>query len=483
MALVSIFLFAMFGPIHMNRKLVIVFIISLLIVSCNTKKERAANTYFGGEIVNPKNSHIVIFKDGVMLDSVPLREDNTFLYQFENPTSGIHTFKHNEYQMFYLHEGDSLMVRVNTMDFDESLHYSGYGAKANNFLIQLYLQNEQEIKNLENHYLLTPREFSKKIDSLDVVHKAEIEKFVKKYKPSEDFVATLKSSITYNEYLKKEMYTSVFNRNPDRVANEDFPEDFYDYRSKLDFGNNKPRSFYPYYKFLDIYFDNLTYPRYKGEMPVDRTSFVHNKEKIKIIDSLVKDDSLKNNLIRRNARRYLLAAKDPENGRKMVEILKEYDPNPKHQKEIETLAKATIRLTPGQKVPNVLLVNSENEGKNLREVLNKQTVLYFWSMESVKHFKDIHSKVAELSSKYPEFEFIGINTDTHYKKWLQTVKMSGFNKEKEFQLEDIQNAERRLVLTSNNKALIIKKNGEILESNTNLFNPSIEDQLLAFLNQ
>ena len=142
-----------------------------------------------------------------------------------------------------------------------------------------------------------------------------------------------------------------------------------------------------------------------------------------------------------------------------------------------------MKLTPGQKVPDVLLVNSENEGKKLRDIISKRTVLYFWSMESVKHFTDIHAKVAELSSKYPEFEFIGINTDTHFKKWLKTLQMSGFNKEKEYQLEDIQNAERSLVLTSNNKALIIQKNGEILDSNTNLFSVSIEGQLLAFLNR
>lgn len=465
----------------MIRLLTLLFISSILF-SCNSKKERSGNTYFGGEIVNPKNSHIIIFKDGIRIDSVSLKEDNTFLYKFKNPTAGIYTFKHNEYQMFYLHPGDSLMVRVNTMDFDESLHYSGFGAKENNFLIRLYLQNEAEVKQLENYYLLSPEGFSKKMDSLDAVHQADIKKFVQKNKPSEGFVTTVESSVTYNAYLKKEMYTSVLNRNTERVADATFPKDFYDYRKKLDLSNNNLRSFYPYYRFLDIYFDNLTYPKYDEGAPRDRVSFEHNKEKIRIIDKLVKNDSLKNSLIRRNARRYLLATKDPENGREMVEILKKYDPNPFHQKEIETLARATIKLTPGQKVPNVLLVNYKNEGKGLREILQKQTVIYFWSMESIKHFKDIHAKVAELSSKYPEFEFIGINTDTHYKKWLQTVKTSGFNKKKEYQLEDIQSAERSLVLTSNNKALIIKKNGEILESNTNLFSPDIEGQLLAFLN-
>lgn len=455
---------------------------TILLISCSSKKERSGDTYFGGEIINPKTKHIVILKDGALVDSISLKEDNTFSYKFNDPVSGIYTFQHNEFQMFYLQPGDSLMVRVNTMSFDESLHYSGFGSKENNFLMKLFLQNEAEVKILSQYYRLTPTEFAKKIDSLDKAHNDGLKKFTKANKPTKDFIKIAGCNLKYNEYTKKELYTSVFTRNAERVANAEFPKDFYAYRSTVDLGNSDLRTYYPYYRFLDIYLDNLTYPTYEKQAPRDRTSYTHNSNKITVIDSLITNDSLKNSLIRRNARRYLLATKDPENGVKMIEILKKYDANPKHHRELETLAKATMKLTPGQKVPNVLLVNTKNEAKQLRSILSKRTVLYFWSMESIKHFKDIHAKVAELSSKYPEFEFIGINTDTHYKKWRNTVTVSGFNELKEYQLEDIQNAERRLVLHSNSKALVIDKDGKILESNTNIFHPSIEHQLLAFLN-
>ena len=118
----------------------LLFILSAtLLFSCNSEKERSGDTYFGGEIVNPKTKHIVILKDGAVIDSILINEDNTFFYKFKDPVSGIYTFKHNEFQMFYLQPGDSLMLRVNTMGFDESLHYSGIGAKDNNFLMKLFL--------------------------------------------------------------------------------------------------------------------------------------------------------------------------------------------------------------------------------------------------------------------------------------------------------------------------------------------------------
>ena len=36
------------------------------------------------------------------------------------------------------------MLRLNTFDFDESLVYTGKGAKENNFLMDIYLLNEEE---------------------------------------------------------------------------------------------------------------------------------------------------------------------------------------------------------------------------------------------------------------------------------------------------------------------------------------------------
>jgi hypothetical protein len=461
----------------------LLFLLSISIIfSCSSKKEQSGDTYFGGEIVNPKTNHIVILKDGAIMDSVLLKEDNTFFYKFKNPISGIYTFQHNEFQVFFLQPGDSLMVRVNTIDFDESLQYSGRGSKDNNFLMELFLQNEAEVKMVKDLYLLTPKKFSKQIDSLNTAHAKKLRKFIKRNSPTKAFLKIAESNLEYNEYYKKELYTSVFTRNSERVANANFPKDFYDYRKCADLGNSNLRTYYPYYRFLDLYIDNLTYPSYEKDFPRDRFSYVHTSNKIKVIDSLITNDSLKNSLIRRNARRYLLYTKDPDNSRKMIEILKKYDANPKHHKELETLAQATMKLTPGQKVPNVILVNAQNQAKPLHSILSKKTVLYFWSMESIKHFKNVHAKAAELSSKYPEFEFIGINTDTHFKKWLNTVHVSGFNETKEFQLEDIQNAERSLVLHSNNKALIIDRNGRILESNTNIFNSNIEEQLLELLN-
>ena len=110
-------------------------------------------------------------------------------------------------------------------------------------------------------------------------------------------------------------------------------------------------------------------------------------------------------------------------------------------------------------------------------------LLYFWSSQSVSHLKNIHAKAAELNAKYPEYDFIGVNTDTHFKKWRGVVTQSGYNRTNEYQFDDIDEAKKKLVINSANKAILIDGNGIILEGNTSLFNIKIENTLLGYLNK
>ena len=129
-----------------------------------------------------------------------------------------------------------------------------------------------------------------------------------------------------------------------------------------------------------------------------------------------------------------------------------------------------------------MLVNYDNVMKDVHSIINKPTVLYFWSAESVKHFRNLHSRAAELKSKYPEYDFKGINTDTHFKKWKEVVYKSGYNTHHEYQLDNVKDAEQKLLINSMNKAIIVDKDGIILDGHSNLFSPTIEENLLGYLN-
>ena len=106
--------------------------------SCNSTSKNTA-TYFGGKIINPKSNFIVLYSMDKVIDTLYLGKDNKFLGKLDNANEGLYYFKHgNEKQYIYIEPKDSLMLRLNTWDFDESIVFAGKGAERNNILIDCF---------------------------------------------------------------------------------------------------------------------------------------------------------------------------------------------------------------------------------------------------------------------------------------------------------------------------------------------------------
>lgn len=434
-------------------------------------------TYIGGQIINPTLDYIIFSKGNEVLDTVKLDENNFFHFRTDKIKPGLYNLKHSESQVFYIEPGDSLLLHQNTVDFDESLAYSGRGGEQNNLLMDFYLQNEIENRDLQKWYGLSSKDFEKKIDSLKASKLKEYDEFNKNNESSEKFKKIALANIEYDYYSKKELFAAANRSNPEK-----FDKHFFDYRKNINFKRNDLLYYYPYYRFMNRYFDNVVCTKFDKNASIDRYSFKYNFKKIKFIDSVVTFDSLKNSLLQHNAYFYLLNAKDAKEEEQYFEVFSKMNTDKKHLEKIGMLYDATIKLTAGQTIPNVALVNTDNVVKDLQNIIKAPSVIYFWSGTSAKN-KNLHSRAAELKSKYPEYDFLAINTDTHFKKWLEIVKKSNYHSDSEFQLENINEAEEKLVLNSMTKVIIVDKQGIILDGKTNMFNSDFEQLLLGFLNR
>ena len=449
-------------------------------LSCKNKEEEAVQTtWISGQIVNPKLDYVIFSKGNNILDTIKLDSNNFFLYKTNKIKAGLYSFKHNESQVFFIEPGDSLLIHINTIDFDESLAYSGEGGEQNNLLMDLYLMNEIENQNLPKWYTLSSQDFETKIDSLKEIKITEYNDFIENNTVADDFKTVALANIEYDYYSKKEMYGAANRRNPEK-----FDKNFFDYRKDINFAWDDLKFYYPYYRFMNRYFENIVCSEYDGKKPVDRNSFAYNYRKIQLIDSVVTSDSIKNSLLRLNAMYYLLNANNSDEERKFFEAFSKMNTNKKIQDEVSKIYDVSVTLTSGNKLPNVLLVNTDNVVKDLQSLVNSPTVIFFWSALSSTQYRNIHSRAAELKAKYPEYDFIGINTDTHFKKWRETVQKLGYNQTTEFQLENLAEADKKLALNySMNKVFILDKNSVILEGKTNMFNTNFEELLLGFLNR
>ncbi len=462
----------------MIKKLLLVFG-ALSMISCNNSEKLSSNiTWIGGEIVNPKGEYVYFYKDEQFLDSVQLDDRNFFIYKAEDLKEGLYSFHHKEFQVMYLEPGDSLMLRVNTIDFDESLSYTGIGAERNNFLIEMFLQNEKEIELMPNFYRLPPVDFEKKLDSLKGIRSSLLEEFILSNNTTPEFKVVANANINYDYYSKKELYTAAnTNKSIKNDSIFNYPEGFYDYRNKIDFGSEQLWSYFPYYRFMYRYFDNLALEDIEDNGYAYKHSYKHNYNKIRLIDSLVTNDSLKNSLVKNIAGRYLLTCNDSNNQKKMLDAFLNINTNSSHLNYITELSEYSMNMANGKTIPNLLLVTTENTIKDLHSVIYRPTVIYFWSSNSQNHFKEIHSRVNVLKSKFPKYNFIGINTDEKTNEWLNIISKYDYNKAFEYQFENITKAEKNLVIYSVNKAIIVNKDRTIKESSTNLFNMNIEDIL------
>ena len=236
--------------------------LSLLVVlaSCTKKNVSEDAVYFSGEIVHPTSEYVVLYKGDQAVDSAKLDPNNRFSIQIENIEPGLHHFEHApEYQYVYLEPGDSVLIRLNTMAFDESLAFFGSNEQINNFLIEMYLSHEDEEELISSYYTLPPVEFGRKTDSLRQMKIEELNSLLTEVPMSDDARGMGQAVIDFSNYVYREKYPFVHRRKVNQNVLDELPEDSYAYRANLDVNNEQLSYLEPYYNFLKYHFGNLTY--------------------------------------------------------------------------------------------------------------------------------------------------------------------------------------------------------------------------------
>ncbi len=455
-----------------------------LCISCVTNdKDKAEATYFGGQIINPVQSYILLKQGERVTDSIPLDRRNRFLHKFDNVESGLYRLEHGEHQLVHIEEGDSILIRVNTKDFDESLSFSGYGSDKNTFLIDMYLHWEAENKILKDTYQKNPANFERVLDSMAIIHEEEFKQLIQDSDFSDEFIEIARAVTTLDNYQRKEWYPFIHYGKDKLDFIESLPENFYRFRESVDINNPNLEELYSYRRYLTSYLNNLTFLRYGATVPYDRTSYVHNYNQIAVIDSLITNKKLKERLLNQMARIFIANSNNADEVENLFTEIKKVSNSEETIARINALHENNKVMQAGNTIPDVMMVDPEGAMFTLSSRVTKPTVLYFWSYLRMAHMNNSHSKANELQKKYPEFNFIAVNINDEQKKWLLHLQKNEFDYLKEFRLVKPEQAKKKLFLNDLNKTIVVDSDGKILNSHANLRNPKFENELLAYLNQ
>lgn len=448
-----------------------------VLVGCGRGEKKSQNAFFAGEIVNPTSKYVVLFKGDVALDSAKLDEENRFAFTLDSISEGLYHFNHDpELQYVYLEKGDSLMIRLNTLYFDESLIFSGKGEEINNFLLDLFLANEEEASLIGTFYRLNADDFVYKIDSLKQIRLDALTELNQENALSEKKDKIGRASVVYNYNTYKEEYPFKHLKLTGENVFGKLPENFYNYREDLTFNDKDLTYLRPYYQFMNNHMGNLSYMTcthdcaIKGGMVSNPLHF--NIHKLQLIDSLVKEKDLRDNLFRYVAFNYLLNVNDKEeNNEKFIERFHKLSDNNRHMQEIDALYEGIKKIQPHKEIPDVAVSDLNGNTISLQDIAGKsKTVFYFWSGSNRNHFEHIKRRVAKLTSEKPEYQFIGINIKTPETVWKGLLESSNLDRQMQYQARDFDALTKSLVIDRLNKC-IITDGGHIVNAFADFYRP------------
>jgi hypothetical protein len=461
----------------MNKYIALSFLLASITIGCKSNSDISDNyAYIGGEIVNPKNKTIVLYNTkGKVVDSVLLDANNRFIHKINNLEPGLYSLTHGgEYQMIILEPNDSIMFRLNTYDFDESLVFTGKGSKKNNYLIKTYLSNEKEAKQLVKYSKMEPEAFNAFVEERRLNQLKEFHDFLEHNEESEFFKSIIEVNINYNTYADKEIYPFAYFGNNKLIHIKDLPEDFYAHRAIIDYNANHLSNFFSYNRFLFSHIDNLAIASYYENnayhSQFDRHTLDYNKSKLDIIDRIITDEIIKNNLLKYKARDYISHNHTEAEANELLDYYLEKSTNEEDKTDLKDLVSSLKLLRQGNPLPNLELVNYNNTEHRLNSIITRPTIIYFWSSNSKSQYRNSHYMVKKLKSNFPQMDFVSININNNDDKfWKKIISNYNFPTTNEFKFKNSKLARKILAVNYLNKSIIVDQNSIILHPNANIF--------------
>jgi len=406
----------------------------LHLMSCVGTNEEKKYTYFGGKIKNPKGEYVYFSQGKKKLDSAKLDSHNKFFLKIDSLELGLYTFNHGaEFQYLYLEPQDSLLIYLNTWDFDESLIFSGEGSANNNYLINLYLQQERTGKNFKSNYKLDEKGFSEAIESgiknqLDIYAKfLENEEEV----PSEFFDKLAKTGIYYPFYYFKEHYAYAHKKTLGLKEAPVLSDEFYKYRENIRLDDSSLIDYGLNMAFINSYLYNMA----SSEKMKDPENKIFELEFLKVVNDKIDDENYKNNLLAKGVWGSLSNKNlSDEDAKSIQEFFFANCSDDNYKAELKISIAQKEKLKCGEALPKLTAVNFGNSEIEINSLMeNANTVIYFWPTD-LGGIELLNEKLNYLEKKHPDVLFIGIERNKSEEDWKKFVAGKKLSKNKQFRI-------------------------------------------------
>ena len=297
-----------------------------LFVSCKSD----ITTLFGGKILNKTSDSISIYKDNIMIHESRVDSDGVFSILLDSINYGLFTFYHEpEFQYIIIDKNDNLQIRLNTLDFDESLVYTGKGSSKNNYLMDVFLRSEEDETYINSKLDSDLKDFKFLVDSLYQRQMYFFIEFTENNNLSYTSKEIIKTATLY-PYISK-FHSYIIRNTVDQDGQKSL---FFNYQDKIRYDIDALAYFKPYIDFL--YLDLYNYVKNDKDY---ENSLDFNIQRLLYTDKIVKSELIKSRILRFHAVGFLLQREDDLKNKTFLEAFLDISKNKDVNEEINKLYK------------------------------------------------------------------------------------------------------------------------------------------------
>ena len=301
-----------------------ILLILLLFFSCKSDN----TTVFSGKILNNTSDSISIYKDNNMIYESVVDVDGLFNITIDTLTSGLYTFYHEpEFQYIIFDENDNLQIRLNTLDFDESLVYTGKGSSKNNFLMDVFLRSENDELEINSKLDLAFDTFKNLVDSLYNKQMNSFKLFKENNILSNSSKEIINTAILY-PYISK-FHSYIIRNNIEEEIQKDL---FINYQNEISYDLDALAYFKPYIDFLYLHIYNNVKIKKDYENSLD-----FNIQRLSYTDKIIKSKLVKSRVLRFHAFGFILQRQDDVKNKTFLKAFFEISKDKKVNEEINNL--------------------------------------------------------------------------------------------------------------------------------------------------
>ena len=445
-------------------------LITLALIGSCTTTEKDSLTYFGGKIINPKSDFVSLFKQDKLVDSLSLDKDGKFIGKYKDFEEGFYLFRHgNEFQHVYIQEQDSILIRLNTWDFDETLVFSGQGADKNNILIDWFLEDEKEDKKFYAYYRLSPDLFKIKMDSLLNLRAQKIESFkARNENLPQRYLNVLNIIVNYPIYTRLEEYPRL-NKYYNKA--KEYPKtdkSFYDFRENINLNLDSLKHLGQYSNYISYRLYNIVNSKgYTGSSNDGYTEALLNT-----IDENITNEKLKNTFLYEMLVRDFLSKSscslEKESFYRYFKLSSDID----DKKQVQRIINDVKNLHGGKYLADFEITDYLKTKRSIKKIVkNKNNIICFWNPKYVSN-THLVKRVNYLIKKFPKVNFVLVKISN-----INSDYVHGIDIKNQYYIEP--SSEANSFLTSKlPRTLLINKKGVIVNGyaniNSYLFNKQVK---------